>query len=192
MVWMVLKKEVALSQAHGRCFFFFSSFIKGIKKLFWEYNKLCPNMGCQDQAGIFTAASWALASCLQSHSWWLWQTSAHGSVKDTTLERSLSRAGTKMVLAKLLRCKINRWSNLGGDKLYYDMPICEVRRLFHKQKGIKGKKKKLIPREFPNLQNEGWCFQSTLQVWHHRPGLLGCAWGLGWSLSSKQSDLPEM
>lgn len=81
-------------------------FIKGIKMLHGGYNKLCLNAGCQDQAGMFTAASWALASYLQSCLWWLWHTPARGSVKDTHLEMSLSRAGSKMFLAKLLRCKI--------------------------------------------------------------------------------------
>lgn len=69
-------------------------------------------------------------------------TSACGSVKDINPEMSLSRTGNNLFLAKLLRCEINCWSNLDGDKPYQDVPSCEVRKLLHTWKGEERKKEK--------------------------------------------------
>lgn len=46
------------------------------------------------------------------------RTTACVSLKDINPEMSLSGAGSNLFLAKLLRCEINCWSNLDGDKPY--------------------------------------------------------------------------
>lgn len=173
MIWMVLKREVALNQAHGRCFFKFS-FLKGIKRLYEEYNKLCPNVGCQDQAGKFTAASWALASCLQSICDGC-DTSAMAQGRTQTWRWVSAGLGIRYSLPNWL--DVNLIAGVMWVETNSIMTCPSVRSGdYHTGKGVKGGKK-VIPREFPNLQSEGQCYQRTLQVLHHRPGLVGCAWG---------------